>query len=545
MVQVPSSPLLLVRATALCGCIAVFLLAGSTDALGAAKGKPKCQGRVATLVGSPGKEIIRGTPGADVIVARGGNDKVFGRGGRDRICGGAGRDTINGGGGLDFADGGGGKADVCKRAEQSRRCERPLIRPRIALMNPPDGGVVNGPIQLHALDLTGSSPARITQVVFSFSPNGVAYNPIGSKPGGEPLSVVWNTTDLPAGSYSVRAQAQLAGGGISSDSAVVTVNSAPIAAATFNCTGPAVNFNAATSSDPDPGDEIVNYAWDFGDGSPIVSGPTAIAPEHVYQATGEFYPELQVTDDRGGIGVVHLGFNLADCQPREKTCDPVSMDVKSSGDSSWAMHWVTTADGKKKHGYNSSLPTTRADWANAADRDTFHINFNFEVDTTLEPNSDPKLCAEGQSVRRTASLGETKMPKKGPKAGASPSASALGEDADCPFDTAVDGPWCDDNYHGGSATTVLSLSDVAEGQVKAHIAQNRIIWIDGPGMNSISKRSLVNAGAGGFTYKAKFKAEVKGVTKTVTCSWQVEIIVKVKDGVPTSSGGGLTDKACA
>ena len=74
-------------------------------------GEPKpgdvvCGGLVATIVGTPGDDVLRGTSGPDVIAGLGGNDKIFGKGGDDVICGGDGKDRITGGGGNDTIYGG-------------------------------------------------------------------------------------------------------------------------------------------------------------------------------------------------------------------------------------------------------------------------------------------------------------------------------------------------------------------------------------------------------------------------------------------------------
>lgn len=72
---------------------------------------PKCGGKVATIVGTPGPDVLRGTPGPDVIVGRGGNDVIRGRRGRDVICGGPGRDRLMGGPGRDRLLAKDGRAD--------------------------------------------------------------------------------------------------------------------------------------------------------------------------------------------------------------------------------------------------------------------------------------------------------------------------------------------------------------------------------------------------------------------------------------------------
>ncbi len=67
-----------------------------------------CNGKVATIVGSPGDDMLRGTKLPDVIVGLGGNDTITGASGNDTICSGPGNDVISAGNGHDFVDGGTG-----------------------------------------------------------------------------------------------------------------------------------------------------------------------------------------------------------------------------------------------------------------------------------------------------------------------------------------------------------------------------------------------------------------------------------------------------
>jgi hypothetical protein len=65
--------------------------------------------------------------------------------------------------------------------------------------------------------------------------------------------------------------------------------------------GPApltVTLDASASTDPDQGDSVVSYTFDFGDGSGIVrqSSPTIT---HTYQFAGEYPARLSVNDSRG------------------------------------------------------------------------------------------------------------------------------------------------------------------------------------------------------------------------------------------------------
>ena len=77
-------------------------LTAATVAAPTAAAKPRCAGKVATIVGTKKADVIRGTKqGRCHRGARRGNDTVRGRGGNDTICGGGGKDTLYGDGGND------------------------------------------------------------------------------------------------------------------------------------------------------------------------------------------------------------------------------------------------------------------------------------------------------------------------------------------------------------------------------------------------------------------------------------------------------------
>ena len=54
-----------------------------------------------------------------------------------------------------------------------------------------------------------------------------------------------------------------------------------------------MRFDGSPASDPDG--RIVDFAWDFGDGS----GDRSRAPTHRYNRPGHYFPKLTVTDDNG------------------------------------------------------------------------------------------------------------------------------------------------------------------------------------------------------------------------------------------------------
>ena len=96
-------------AAVLTATLATTALAADVDP--AARKQPvfKCAGKVATKVGTPGRDTIRGTDKRDVIVGLGGNDRIDGRGGHDLICAGPGHDLVIGGTGVDRLYGQGGR----------------------------------------------------------------------------------------------------------------------------------------------------------------------------------------------------------------------------------------------------------------------------------------------------------------------------------------------------------------------------------------------------------------------------------------------------
>jgi hypothetical protein len=85
----------------------------------------RCDGLVATHVGTVRADTIVGTPSRDVIASLYGKDVVRGRGGNDLICGGASSDRLFGGKGRDRLLGGGGR-DRCVGGpgrDAARACE--------------------------------------------------------------------------------------------------------------------------------------------------------------------------------------------------------------------------------------------------------------------------------------------------------------------------------------------------------------------------------------------------------------------------------------
>jgi Ca2+-binding RTX toxin-like protein len=88
--------------------LALGVAGGALAAGGPEEEEHRCHGRVATIVGTSGDDVLHGTPGRDVIWGAPGNDTIYASLGNDLVCGGAGDDVIHGGRGNDEVFGGRG-----------------------------------------------------------------------------------------------------------------------------------------------------------------------------------------------------------------------------------------------------------------------------------------------------------------------------------------------------------------------------------------------------------------------------------------------------
>jgi Ca2+-binding RTX toxin-like protein len=84
----------MMRRGATIGFLLAVLLAATAPTAVAAR---SCAGKTATIVGTPGNDVLASKKASDVILGLGGNDRISaGSNGNDVICGGAGNDRING-----------------------------------------------------------------------------------------------------------------------------------------------------------------------------------------------------------------------------------------------------------------------------------------------------------------------------------------------------------------------------------------------------------------------------------------------------------------
>ncbi|GAA5116469.1 hypothetical protein GCM10023339_25180 [Alloalcanivorax gelatiniphagus] len=92
-----------------------------------------------------------------------------------------------------------------------------------------------------------------------------------------------------------------------------------------------VQFSSAGSSDPDAGDSIVSYAWDFQNDGSIDS--TQANPTFVYQANGVYDARLTVTDSTGRTGVATVVVTVGNTRPQVEIELPPNGGFFEFGDS--------------------------------------------------------------------------------------------------------------------------------------------------------------------------------------------------------------------
>lgn len=87
---------------------------------------------------------------------------------------------------------------------------------------------------------------------------------------------------------------------------------APTPAFTATPHGAVVGFDASASADPDPGDSIQEYFWDFGDGTRAPSDSTT---SHTYPAAGTYAVVLTVTDSHGAAAYTRQTVTVTEPDP--------------------------------------------------------------------------------------------------------------------------------------------------------------------------------------------------------------------------------------
>ena len=164
-------------------------------------------------------------------------------------------------------------------------------------------------------------------------------------------------SDLSVGTHTIHFKVKDDQGEWSSeDSSSLVINPSPTPEnepPTANAGGPYVShvntsilFDASKSLDPD-GDNIVSYAWDFGDGT----NGNGVTIEHSYNLSGNYAVKLTISDDQGKTSAISTYANITTQSMNQNGKD--SNDEESDSTPGFEIILIIIAIGvilsKKKH----------------------------------------------------------------------------------------------------------------------------------------------------------------------------------------------------
>ena len=143
-----------------------------------------------------------------------------------------------------------------------------------------------------------------------------------------------------------------------------------------------VTFDGGASQDSDG--TIADYSWDFGDGSPVQSGPEAVV-QHEYLTTGIYQATLIVTDDDADTGAISIEIRIAQGDQGELisigeswqyfkgvAAPPVAWVATAFDDSSW-LSGPTGIGYSTDIAYGTNLPDMSGGYV------TFYARNSFDV----------------------------------------------------------------------------------------------------------------------------------------------------------------------
>ncbi len=169
-------------------------------------------------------------------------------------------------------------------------------------------GLEGTPIPLSARILNGLGTVVPASVAFTWDLDG---DGVFDDASGRQINAVF----VDEGEYPVSVRARDWLGRITSSSAVVFVtNVAPVVEIQNPGTveeAQAISFQATAH---DPGQDVLLYTWDFGDGSPPVAN--TLNPSHTYNDNGDYEVRLRVQDNDDGLGEDVLRVRVENSPPQ-------------------------------------------------------------------------------------------------------------------------------------------------------------------------------------------------------------------------------------
>jgi PKD repeat protein len=170
----------------------------------------------------------------------------------------------------------------------------------------PYAGVEDQPVTLSGS--ASDAPGETLIYEWDLNYDGTFDNPVS----GQTISNIWDT----GGNYTVALRVTDDEGEVGLDIATVVIDFIPTADAGGPYSGnegASITFSGS-ASDPDIGDTLT-YIWNFGDGSPVVSGVNLASVPYTYADNGSYTVTLRVEDGRGGVATATAAVTVVNLNP--------------------------------------------------------------------------------------------------------------------------------------------------------------------------------------------------------------------------------------
>jgi len=162
-------------------------------------------------------------------------------------------------------------------------------------------------------------------------------------------------------------------------------NNPPVAEFTYGCEELACSFDASASADADG--QVVQYAWDFGDGHTLQT--PAAGASHTFTAEGTYKVTLEVVDNEGSNDAISQAVDVTENIVNEPTIELLVNSGKFRGDKRVMLSWTTDS---------------RADWLDVYRDDDLMLQTENDgefVDLDIPPRTKEvsyRICEQDSTV---------------------------------------------------------------------------------------------------------------------------------------------------
>ncbi|WP_420120736.1 PKD domain-containing protein [Nakamurella sp.] len=270
-------------------------------------------------------------------------------------------------------------------------------------------------------------------------------------------------------------------------------NVLPTASFTTVVSGADLSVDGSASSDSDG--SVTGYSWNWGDGTPDGTGPTAI---HAYVSDGTFTVTLTVTDDRGGVGTT----------TRQVTVAPNG--APTAAFTSSVVNQTVTVDGSGSTDADGAISSYSWDWGDATPAGTgptaTHTYAGAGVHTVTLTVTDNR----GGTAVVSHDVTTTEAPNQAPVAAFTSSASLRNLTVNASTSTDVDGTissyswdWGDGSPAGSGATATHTYSTDGSYTVNLTVVDDdgasgslsRVVVIDSTAASDLFGRTVASGWA--------------------------------------------------